>query len=95
MANLNYVGSVAERFMKYAGGYQPEQIEWLLQHRPELFVDAQMRVKASKLLDIKKRIFNLEPREGTFFIQDFNRSLQIIRRSFELKLRCTNGQSGE
>ncbi|MBO4349593.1 MAG: hypothetical protein J6A01_01430 [Proteobacteria bacterium] len=76
-ANELYDSPVAERdlanrFMNYAGGYQPEQIEWLLHHRPELFEDAQMRVKVAKLLDIKKRILNLEPREGTFFIQDFN-----------------------
>lgn len=60
------------RIYTYAAGLNCDQIQWILNHKSHAFADHSRFSKLKTLLDIKRKILNLETREGTFIIQDFN-----------------------
>lgn len=62
----------AERIFAYAAGLTVRQIEWILANRIDRFSDARQIEKLRRLRDLKRKIDQLESREGTFVIQDFN-----------------------
>ena len=79
-------GSLAERCYRLATGFTPEQIEWVITNRDKDFDDEQID-RLRKLLDIKRKILNFEPREGTFIIQDYN-IFVFLDALFEIENEC-------
>ena len=62
----------AQRILTYAAGLNIAQIEWIIDHKFDQFPTANHIEKLRTLLDIKRKIADLEVREGTFIVQDFN-----------------------
>ena len=62
---------IARRCTKYAAGFTLAQLNWMLDHHADDF-DASTLAKLKMLIEIKKHFREMEPREGTFVVQDFN-----------------------
>ena len=79
-------GHIAHSCKRYAAGFTPEQLTWILANHAADF-DAQTLEKLKMLIDIKNRFREMQPREGTFIVQDFNIDMFIdalITREYEL-----------
>ena len=77
---------LANQCYRLAAGFTPEQIEWIIANRDKDFDDEQID-RLRKLLDIKRKILNFEPREGTFIIQDYN-IFVFLDALFEIENEC-------
>ncbi len=63
--------AVRARIYKYAAGFTVEQLEWILNNHGSRFTGIQ-QARLQHLVAVKRRILKQEPKEGSFFIQDFN-----------------------
>ena len=79
-------GTIAAQCYRYATGFTPEQIQWMIDNRSSSFTANQID-KLRKLLDIKHRFLNLEPREGTFIVQDYNIHV-LLDALFSIEQEC-------
>lgn len=68
----NLSQAAAEKCAKYASGLDLDELQYILSVHKNDFVSSDDYQKIQRVFDIKKRIFNLESREGTVIIQDFN-----------------------
>ena len=75
-ANQVYDGDWSDKTLvsqiyRYASGFSADQLAWMIENHTNDFTPEHLD-KLKKLMGIKRRVLELEPREGTFFLQDYN-----------------------